>query len=424
MSVRQCCQWRMNSNMNTEKIRRYARLAIRNGVNLQKDQTLLIDADIHAHAFVRLAVKEAYEAGAKEVLVHYHDALLDKYAYEYESEQTLSAVHTWQIDRNLDYLKEGACRLHIISPLPQVLKDCDPQKMAARAKALGEAMKEVRNYTTANKVQWSIIAVPNKEWAKQVFPALSEHDAMEQLWRQILTCVYVEDDNDPIQTWEQRDTLFQERIQKLNAYAFQRLHFTSELGTDLYVGLPRHHIWAGGSDLGQNKVRFNANIPTEEVFTAPHCDQIEGIVVASKPLLYSGNLIKDFSLRFEAGKVVEYHAKEGEEVLGMLLEMDEGSRYLGEVALVPYDSPISQSQTLFYSTLFDENASCHLALGAAYPSCIEGGLDMSEEQLRAKGVNVSISHVDFMFGTKEMRILGECSDGTWVSVFEHGNFVM
>lgn len=405
------------------KIKQYARLVIHSGVHLQEGQTLLIDADIHAYAFVRLAVKEAYEAGAKQVLVHYHDALLDKYAYDYESEQTLSEVHDWQVEQNLDYLKEGACRLHIISPLPQMLKDCDPNKMAIRAKAVGKAMQEVRDYTTASKVQWSIVAVPNEQWAKQVFPNLSESEAMDQLWNQIFACVYVDGIQDPLPIWKQRDILFAQRIDKLNRYACKRLHFTSELGTDLYVGLPQHHLWAGGSEIAQNKVRFNANIPTEEVFTAPHFQQVEGVVVASKPLLYSGNLIKDFSLRFSEGKAVEYHAVQGEEILGMLLNMDEGSAYLGEVALVPYDSAISQSGILFYTTLFDENASCHLALGSAYPSCVEGGLDMSDEQLRAHGLNTSISHVDFMFGTKEMRIMGEIEDGTWIPIFEHGNFV-
>lgn len=419
MWVRQCCRWHMKY-----KMKQYARLAIRSGVHLQEGQTLLIDADIHAYAFVRIAVKEAYEAGAKEVLVNYHDALLDQYAYVYESEQTLSEVHDWQVMRYLDYLKDGACRLHIISPLPQLLKDCDPNKMAVRAKAIGKAMKEVRDYTTASKVQWSIVAVPNEKWAKQVFPNESETEAMDHLWDQIFKCVYVVDTQDPLHIWEQRDALFAQRIEKLNRYACKRLHFTSELGTDLYVGLPEGHLWAGGSEIAQNQVRFNANIPTEEVFTAPHFQKVEGVVFASKPLLYSGNLIKDFSLRFSEGKVVEYHAAQGEDVLDMLLKMDEGSAYLGEVALVPYDSAISQSEILFYTTLFDENASCHLALGSAYPSCVEGGLDMSDEQLRAHGLNTSLSHVDFMFGTKEMCIMGELDDGTWIPIFEHGNFVM
>lgn len=405
-------------------LKQYARLAVRSGVNLQKNQTLLINADIEAVDFTRLVVKEAYEAGAKRVQVMYNDVTLNKYDYQFQDEHTLSDVHNWQIDQQLDYLKEGACRLSIISPRPGALKDCDPQKMAIRQKAMGEAGKEVRQYTMASMVQWSIVAVPNKEWAAMVFPELEEQAAMERLWESILACVYVEADKDPLQTWNERDQAFQMRVQKLNDYSFTRLHFTNDLGTDLYVGLVDHHLWAGGSEMSQSGISFNANIPTEEVFTMPHKDQVEGVVYASRPLLYNGNLIKGFHLKFAQGKVTEFDAQEGKDVLQSLLEMDEGSSHLGEVALVPYDSAISQSGILFYTTLFDENASCHLALGNAYPSCVEQGLSMSEEELQKAGSNISINHVDFMFGTSDMRVMGEQADGTWVPVFEQGNFVI
>lgn len=410
--------------MKEQLLKQYARLAVYSGVNLQKDQTLLINADIQTADFTRLVVKEAYEAGAKEVLVTYGDTILDKYDFTYKSEATLQEVHQWQVDRQLDYLKEGACRMHIISPLPGALKDCDPSKMALRQQILGEALKEVREYTMASKVQWSIVAVPNAEWAKQVFPDASEQEAIELLWEEILHCVYVDETNDPVATWKQRDVVFQDRIQKLNEFNFKRLHFTNALGTDLILGLVNQHRWEGGSELGQNGIVFHANMPTEEVFSMPDRNHVEGIVYASRPLLFNGNLIKDFHFTFEKGKVIEFDAAQGKEVLASMLDMDEGSRYLGEVALVPYDSAISQSGKLFYMTLFDENASCHLALGNAYPSCVEGGLEMSEEELKQAGSNISLIHEDFMFGTKDMKIMGETSDGTWVPVFIDGNFAI
>lgn len=410
--------------MNQELLHAYARLAVMSGVNLQKHQTLLLDVDIEAADFARMVVKEAYEAGAKEVVVSYNDALMSRYHYQYQSDDVLAQVHAWQIDKHLDYLKEGACRMHIISPRPGALKDCDPKKMAIRQKVLGEAGKEVRDYTSASRVPWCILAVPNEEWATMVFPNLSASAAMERLWEEILRCVYVKKGEDPVATWRERDAMFQKRVAQLNEYAFERLHFTNALGTDLVVGLPKGHIWGGGSELDQKQIRFNANLPTEEVFTTPHKDQVNGIVYASRPLLYNGNLIHDFHFTFRDGKVVEYDAKVGRDLLQAMLEMDEGASSLGEVALVSDDSPISQSSLLFYNTIFDENASCHLALGDAYPSCIKNGQNMNEDELKQHGSNVSMIHVDFMFGTADMQVMGETADGRQIEVFQNGKFVL
>lgn len=410
--------------MNQERLKKYAQLAVHTGVHLAKDQTLIIQADIDTAAFTRTVVEEAYEAGAREVLVYYHDPYLDKQNYHYQTNEVLSEVHNWQLERHLDYLRKGAATMSIISPRTGVLKDCDPQKMAIRQKAFGEASKEIRDYTMASKVQWTIVAVPNEEWAKLMFPEKDSDEAIECLWEAILKCVYVEENNDPLQVWKQRDALFQSRIEKLNQLNFKQLHFQNSLGTDLYVGLIQNHIWGGGSEMAQNQIRFNPNLPTEEVFTAPDCRNVNGIVYASRPLLYNGNLIKDFHFTFENGRVSEYDAEEGKAVLKEMLEMDEGSRSLGEVALVPYDSAISQSQLLFYTTLFDENASCHLALGNAYPSTVKDGLIKSEEELKQMGFNISLIHVDFMFGTGDMNVKGETQNGDWVSVFENGNFVI
>lgn len=410
--------------MKETRFQKYARLAVQNGVHLQKGQTLLISASIEAIDFTREVVRQAYEAGACEVIVTYQDDVLTKYAYLYEEAEVLKEVHDWQIESSLDYLEKGACRLSIVSPIPGILKNCDPDKMSIRQRALAPRMKKVREYTMASKVQWSVVAVPNPAWAKQVFPELDEEAAVAKLWEEVFTCVYVEEDKDPVETWEKRDSTFQAHIQKMNAYKFQTLHFTNRLGTNLHVGLVKEHIWAGGSETGQNNVVFNANIPTEEIFTTPDKRRVDGVVYASRPLLYNGNLITDFHLCFENGKVVDFDAVEGKEVLAQLLKMDEGSASLGEVALVPYDSPISQSGILFYTTLFDENASCHLALGEAYPSCIQNGLIMSETELAAAGCNQSMVHVDFMFGSEDMKIVGEMQDGTMLPVFENGNFVI
>lgn len=410
--------------MSETRFQKYARLAIQNGVHLQKGQTLLISASVEALDFTREVVRQAYEAGAKEVIVTYQDDILSKYNYLYQSKETLQEIHDWQIESSLDYLQEGACRLSIISPLPGILKDCDPDKMSIRQRALGPRMREVREYTMASKVQWSVVAVPNEAWAKQVFPEMTSSDAMDKLWETIYSCVYVDEQKDPVQTWEERDSFFQEHLEKMNAFAFQTLHFTNSLGTDLHVGLVQEHIWAGGSELGQNGVVFNANIPTEEIFTTPDRERVNGIVFASRPLLYNGNLIRDFHLTFQNGKVIEFDAAEGKEVLAQLLQVDEGSTRLGEVALVPNDSPISESGILFYTTLFDENASCHLALGEAYPSCIKNGLNMKDKQLLEAGCNQSMVHVDFMFGNADMKIIGEKKDGTLVPVFEQGKFVI
>lgn len=410
--------------MNQKLLEKYAQLAVRSGVNLAQNQTLIIQADIDAVSFTRLVSEEAYKAGAREVLVYYRDPFLDKINYNYLSDEVLGEVHDWQVERHLDYLKEGACMMSIISPRAGVLKECNPKKMAIRQKAFAEASKEVREYTMASKTQWAIVAVPNEEWAKLMFPELENEAAIERLWDEIMKCVYIDETNDPISVWEQRDIQFQARINKLNELNFKQLHFTNELGTDLYIGLIANHIWGGGSELSQCQIRFNANIPTEEVFTAPDRNNVNGVVYASRPLLYNGNLIKDFHFIFENGKVVEYDAKEGKSVLKEMLEMDEGSRSLGEVALVPYDSAISQSQLLFYTTLFDENASCHLALGNAYPSTVKDGLTKSEEELKQLGFNISLIHVDFMFGTADMNVKGETQNGDWVSVFENGSFVI
>ena len=403
--------------------RKYARLALACGVNVQKGQTVMINADVQAADFAALLCEEAYRLGAGEVVMRYSDERVSRLHYLHQDEQMLCKVRPWQIDSRLDYLKEGACVLHVISETPGAYADCDAAKISAATLAWARASKEVQKYTMDNICAWSIVAVPNARWAAKVF-ADAGSEAVARLWQAVFDCVYVDADHDPVQVWAKRNAMFAKRVERLNAHRFATLHFTSTLGTDLRVGLPQGHRWEGGSEKTQDGRWFNANLPTEEVFTMPHRLKTEGIVYASKPLDHNGKLIEDFYFRFEKGRVVDCGAKKEEAALKLLVDFDEGSHYIGEVALVPYASPISMSNLLFLNTLFDENASCHLALGRAYAMNVAGGLTMSEEELKKAGANDSNTHVDFMFGTADMCITGVLEDGKEVAVFADGNFVL
>lgn len=404
-------------------IQKYAQLVIRKGVNVQKGQTLIINASVHAVELTRACVEEAYKVGAKRVQVFYKDEYVNKSKYLYQSEEELEHIYPWEIDCRLDYLKEGACILHIISEIPGIMKGIDAKKISKAKMAEALAGKELQEYVMLNKTQWCIVAVPNKEWADLVFPEFEgEVGAEDELMENILSSIHIRENNDPIEEWTKLNAAFQSRVQKLNEYHFERLHFMNSFGTDLYVELPEKHIWAGGSEKTESGIEFNPNMPTEEIFTMPKRDGVNGIVYASRPLLYNGSLIEDFWIRFVDGKAVEFDATNGKEALSELLHFDEGSAYLGEVALVPHHSPISESGILFYNTLFDENASCHLALGDAYPTCLENGDKMNKEELKEAGANSSLTHVDFMFGNEDMHITG-IKNGEEILVFDNGDFV-
>ena len=400
-----------------------AELAIRKGVNLQKGQPLHIRANVRDIGFVRKVVKEAYEAGAKSVSIDWRDEELSKMNYDYQSIETLSDIPQWVYDRTKLQHDHKTAYLSIASDKPGALKDVDSAKLNAYQQAYYAKTADLMAYTMNNEGQWCILGVPSVEWAKVVFPELSDEEAFEKLGDAIFAVTRVREDNDPIKEWEDHDRELIEHADKLNSYNFEKLHFTSELGTDLYVSLVEDHIWVGGGCTTPDGVFFDPNMPTEEYFCMPLKKGVEGIVYASKPLSYNGKVIEDFWFRFENGKVVDFNAKKEKEALKQLLEFDEGSSYLGEVALVPYDSPVSKSGILFFDTLYDENAACHLALGRPYPENIKGGEQMSKEELEAHGANDSLQHEDFMFGTKEMDIDGICKDGSVVPVFRKGNFV-
>ena len=409
--------------MTEDVLRKYARLAVCSGVNVQPDQLLVINASVKDHEFVEMCVEEGYKAGAKEVYVNWNDENISKMHYQYQSIETLSQFPDWREEKTKYEQANKACYLSIDSSTPGLMKDIDQEKIKASLMAYYSRMAKYQKYTMNNIGQWSVIALPSPAWAKMIFPEKSEEEAVEALWDAILFSVRVREDNDPVEEWRLHDEELDRHCQILNSYQFDALHFESELGTDLTVNMVKDHIWVGGGVNNPDNVFFNPNMPTEECFCMPDRDNVNGIVHASKPLDYNGTVIKDFWFRFENGKVVDYDAAEGKEALTTLLETDEGSRHLGEVALISYDSPISNLDILFYNTLFDENASCHLALGACYPENITGGLEMETEELLRHGGNDSLNHVDFMFGTRQMKVTGIKENKDDVIIFENGNFV-
>ena len=403
--------------------RKYARLAVRRGVNIQKDQILVIRASVEIRDFVKLCVEEAYAAGAGRVDVQWRDAELDKLGYTYRSLESLSEVPQWMYDRKAYEQEKKAAYLSLVSDRPGMMADIDQNKIQAWQSAFMTKMHPLDRYLMNNEGQWCVIGVPTKGWAKVVFPDLDEETAYAALEEKIYAVCHVTEDNDPVAEWEQHDEVLIRHSRQLNDYQFKALHFTSGLGTDLTVNLVKDHIWAGGGCETPQRIYFDPNMPTEEVFCMPEREGVEGIVYASKPLSYNGKVIKDFWLRFEKGRVVAHGAVEEEEALTQLLDFDEGSRHLGEVALVPYDSPVSAAGVLFFETLYDENAACHLALGKPYAENMKGGTEMTEEELKERGANDSMQHEDFMFGTADLSVDGIMEDGSRVPVFRNGNFV-
>ena len=405
-------------------LKKYASLAVRTGINIEKGQLLVIRASVKDHEFVELCVKEAYEAGAGKVSVVWNDENISHMSYEYETTESLSFVPDWVVERTRYQQERGAAFLTIDSETPGLMADIDQDKLQTVRLEYMKRMKPFQAYTMNNIGQWCIIALPGKKWAKKVFPEKGEDEAVDALWEAILQAVRINEDNDPVAEWKAHDEELMRHCKLLNEYNFDRLHFVSELGTDLYVGLVKDHVWSGGGNYSKSGTFFNANIPTDEVFCMPDRNRVDGKVFASKPLSHAGKVIEDFWFSFKDGIVIDYGAKKEKDALTKLLDTDEGSRHLGEVALISYDSPISNQNILYFNTLFDENASCHLALGRCYPENIKGGEEMSEEELLSHGGNQSMNHVDFMFGTKEMRVTGIENDGTEVEIFRNGNFVI
>lgn len=403
-----------------ENLEKYAELAVKVGVNVQLNQTLVINTSIDQAEFIRLVVKNAYQAGAKNVVVNWNDDAVTRLKYDLAPDESFLEYPTFRAQEQIALAKEGAAFMSVISSSPDLLSGVDPKRIANFQKVSGEALEEFRQYIQSDKVSWTVIAAPSQAWAEKVFPDVDPSEQVDALWNAIFKAVRV-DQEDPVAAWKTHDETLHEKADYLNDKNYTSLHYTAP-GTDLTVDLPKGHIWCGAGSVSEDHVHFMANMPTEEVFTVPHKYGVNGYVSSTKPLSYAGNIIDQFTITFKDGKIIKVEAKTGEDILKQLVETDEGSHYLGEVALVPHQSPISQSNILFYNTLFDENASNHFAIGSAYSFCLEGGKKMSKEELEKHGLNSSITHVDFMVGSADMNIDGITEDGKIEAIFRNGNW--
>ena len=408
-----------------ELLKKYADFIVRVGVNPQPGQTLIINCSLEAAPLARLCVRSAYEAGARDVQVNWKDNTVSRTQMELGSEEALCDNKPWQLRRYLDYAESegGVCVLHLIADDPEVYAGLDGAKISRVNAAARKFMAPWREYTMNDKVQWSIAAMPSAPWAKKMFPELDTAAAIEKLWQLIFDVCRVTG-GDPVNEWKAHLDRLMTLRDKMNAFDLESVHFKSSNGTDLTVGLADKASWESAGSKNEKGVDFLPNIPTEEVFTAPHKNKVDGIVYGTKPYVFNGQLIKGFHVTFKDGKVIEHGAEEGADLLGQLLDTDEGSRHIGEVALVPASSPINRSGALFYSTLFDENAACHIAFGASYPGTTADGTSLSKEELLARGMNQSSIHEDVMIGAEDSEITGKCRDGRTVELFKNGIWVL
>ncbi|WP_456277376.1 aminopeptidase [Bacillus sp. AK128] len=406
----------------TTNLKKYAELTVKVGLNIQQDQRLLIAAPIVSAPFVRDVTKAAYLAGAKDVHIEWADEQITKIKLEEAPEKSLTDFPEWKAKGYEEMAKDGCAYLSIVASNPDLLSGIDPDRIATVNKTFAQHMKEFRKMTQSSQISWCVVSVPTQEWAAKVFANLPKEDQVDALWDAIFTCTR-SNLEDPVQAWKEHGESLLSKVDFLNNKKYKKLHLKAP-GTNLTIELPNKHIWVGGGAKTADGVNFIPNMPTEEVFTTPMRDGVNGVVSSTKPLIYGGNMIDEFTLTFENGRIVSFTAKTGEETLKRLIETDEGSHYLGELALVPHSSPISQSNILFYNTLFDENASNHLAIGSAYPICIENGTKMSSEELAKEGSNSSLTHVDFMIGSANMDIDAENEDGTIEALFRNGDWAI
>ena len=406
--------------MNKTRLKKYAHLIAKVGVNVKRGQEVLIVAELDQPEFVKMVVDECYRLGAKKVSVDWSYQPLTRSHVRYCKEDVLGSLEDWQIAKLEHQVDVLPCKIYLMSEDPDGLDGINQKKYASAMAKRGKIIKPIRA-KMENKYQWCIAAVPGKKWAKKVFPELRESAAVERLWEVILETSRVNDD--PIKAWEDHNADLLKRYTYLNSLELVELEYKAGNGTDFKVGLNPDVLFMGGGEnaLGSG-IYFNPNIPSEEVFTSPVKGQAEGIVYASKPLAYNGALIEEFYMRFEGGKIVEVGAERGEEVLRELIAMDEGAAYLGEVALVPYSSPIQKSGVLFYNTLFDENAACHLAFGRGFTNLYRDYEKYTEEELHSFGINDSIVHEDFMIGTADMSIIGTTKNGEKIEIFKNGEW--
>lgn len=406
--------------MKKSTMQKYARLIAQKGVNVQKGQEVIVNASLDQPEFVKMVVEECYKKGASKVMVEWAYQPLTKLNYRYRSVKTLSTMENWEVEKLKNRVDKLPAIIYIESDDPDGLKGVDQSKVAKAQQARYPIIKPLRDQME-NKYQWCIAAVPGEAWAKKVFPGERVNRAVEKLWDAILYTSRADGEN-PVDAWNEHNADLKKRYDYLNSLGIKSLHYTASNGTDFTVGLIEDALFMGGSEKTLGGVEYNPNIPSEEVFTSPKRGEAEGIVHATRPLSYRGQLIDNFSIRFEKGKAVEVHAEQGEELLKQMVSMDEGAGYLGECAFVPFDSPIRNSEITFFNTLFDENACCHLALGAGFENCIKDYEKYTLEECEKKGINDSMIHVDFMIGSEDLNIDAITADGVIVPIFRNGNW--
>lgn len=404
--------------MNQNIYEKYAKLAVQVGINLKEGQDVIVYASTSLADFAEIVVKECYACGARKVSVEWSHDGITKLHYLNQSEQDLSTVETWVEEKSKHRATTLPCLIYIDDSDPEAFAGVDTKKMSNVSVARYRVLKKYSDMEE-NKNQWLIIAVPSTSWAKKVFPECSEEEAVARLWEAIMKTTRL-DHEDPVQEWKRHIAYLQEKSQKLNDLNLDYLTYHASNGTDLTLHLQPNHEWISARETNKLGHDFTANMPTEEVFTMPKKDGVDGIVVSTKPLSLKGQLVEDFKVTFEKGKAVHIEAKKGQQALEDMLNMDEASRYLGEVALVPYDSPVNQTGILFSNTLFDENACCHLAFGAAFKNNIKGYENMSEEDFEKVGFNDSVNHVDFMIGSEDLEIIGTDFNGNKYQIFKDG----
>ena len=403
-------------------LEKYAKLAVQVGINLKEKEGLIITSTTDGLELSRLIAKEAYDAGAKHVELQLNDDEFGLMRFKYGKDFVFENVPKWKINQLRDIYEDNYHHCFVISPDPELLKGVDPERVKINQKTTSIAMAPVMKYRMTGITKWAIVAVPSVGWAKSIFKDDTDEVAVEKLWEYIIKATRL-DFEDPVTAWENHDQNLKKYENFLNNADFEKIHLIGP-GTDLEVYLADDHNWIGGSNLSNEGVPYMANIPTEEVFTTPHCYKVDGTLQATKPLSVNGNLVENFGFEFKDGKVVDFHAEAGYETLENLLNNDEGAVRLGEIALVQDDSPISNTGILFNNTLFDENASVHFALGRAYGYAIKNGTSMSQEELDKKGANYSLIHVDFMVGGPELDIVAYKKDGTEVPLFRKGNWII
>ena len=406
-------------NIDEQKIDKLAELAVKTGVSLQKGQDLLLTSPIEALPLVRKVVEHAYKAGANLVTPLFSDPEITVSRFKYASDQSFDKATNWLYNGMAEAFDNNTARLAIVGEDPLLLSGQDPSKVSRANKATSIAAKPAMERITRFDINWNLISWPGKAWARQMFPELDQENAQRKLADAIFTASRV-NSSDPISEWKKHNINLRKWSDWLNSQNFYALSYKGP-GTNLTVGLADDHEWMGGASKAQNGVICNPNIPSEEVFTTPHAYRVDGEVCATKPLSHQGSLIENIKVKFEKGKIIEAHASKGEEVLLKVLDSDEGARRLGEIALVPDDSPISNTGLLFYNTLFDENAACHIALGQCYAKCFKGD-QLSKEEIASKGGNSSMIHIDWMIGSNKIDIDGVFKDGTKVPIFRQGNW--